>query len=492
MSLQPDKEGKLDYSAFQLNSSLADNLALLAEIFRDDVTFQQRELRSRTDATQYALLFCDGMVGTRLLNDDILKPVQESRLSRPGLKALMEQLLPANSAVLVTEVGAIVEAIVSGDSAVLMEGEAGAVVVNTKGYAVRAVSEPDDEKSLRGPREGFNESLMTNVSLLRRKLQTSDLKFKSLTLGTRSNTKAFLCYLDSLADKSVLAELERRLADVCVDGVLDVNYLQEYIKDGRRSIFKTCGSTEKPDIVAAKLLEGRIALILDGTPIVLTVPYLFIENFQAADDYYIGFYFGSLGRLLRLIGFLITISAPAVYISLVAFHPEMIPTQLMISMAAAISKVPFPTVVECVMMLLVFEVLRETGIRTPGKIGQALSVVGALIVGQAAVEARLVSAPVVIIVALTGITALMIPRMGTAVLVMRGLLLLGAAFFGYYGYIMVLLALFFYLCGMKSFGLDYLSQMLSYSPPGGQDIYIRRAMPGQRRRPLGMSRDGER
>ena len=495
MSCLADKTGNIDYGKFSLSEDIEASLSIFQEIFSEDSTFQYRYLGNRSNSgVRCAVLFLDGMCDTRIINEDIIEPIISAVLeSAPNLtQKILDTVIAGNTADKDSDIQKLVDGILSGDTVVLVHGDTSAIIVNSKGFVLRSISEPDDEKSLRGPREGFTESLMLNTSMLRRKLQTSDLKFKSKSFGSRSNTKAFLCYLDSLVDRNILAELERRLDAIAVDGVLDVNYIQEHIKDSRHSVFKTCGSSEKPDIVAAKLLEGRVALILDGTPIVMTVPYLFIENLQVADDYYTSFYFGTISRLLRVLGFMITISVPAIYVALIAFHPEMIPTSLLLSMSAAVSKVPFPTVVECVGMLLVFEVLRETGIRTPNKIGQALSIVGALIVGQAAVEARIVSAPVVIVVALTGITGLMVPRLTGAVIAIRFLFITAAACLGFYGYILALLVLFFYVTSMKSFGVDYTSQLFTYNPAQLKDIYIRAPMPLIRSRPLWLSQDSER
>jgi len=495
LSYSADKKGTIQYSQPGLSEDLGTSLAIFEEIFTDDVTFQLREFSCRSDnRVRCATLYLDGMISSRIINEDIIQPITLAHLENtPGLfQTILTSVIVGGEITQESDMDSIIKALLYGDTILLVHGFAQAIVVGSKGFTVRSISEPDDEKSLRGPREGFTESVMMNASMVRRKLQTSDLKFKSRTFGTRSNTRAFICYLDSLVDKGILAELEARLDRICIDGALDINYIQEHIKDSPRSIFKTCGNTEKPDVVAAKLLEGRVAIILDGTPIVLTVPYLFIENLQVTDDYYTNFYYGNIGRILRILGFFITISAPAVYVSLVSFHPEMIPTGLMLSIAAANSKVPFPTVVECMGMLAVFEILRETGIRTPNKIGSALSIVGALIVGQAAVEARIVSAPVVIIISLTGITGLMVPRMSGAVIFLRFALIAAAACLGFYGYFLALITLFFYITGLDSFGVDYSSQLFSYNPAHLKDIYLRPSMSRMNTRPLTFNNDVER
>jgi spore germination protein KA len=258
-----------------------------------------------------------------------------------------------------------------------------------------------------------------NLSMLRRKLRTTDLKMEYKTFGTRSKTKACICYLGSLVNKDVLAELNKRLESFSIDGTLDVNYISEMIRDAPISPFKTIGSTERPDVVAAKLLEGRVALFLDGTPVVLTMPIFFIESFQSDDDYYLNYYFASIGRILRIMAFFIATSIPAIYIALVDFHQEMLPTPLLISISAARQGVPFPTVVEAICMLAVFELLRESGSRMPTMMGQALSIVGSLVIGQAAVEAKIVSAPIIIIAAASGIAGLMIPRLKGAIILLR-------------------------------------------------------------------------
>ena len=495
MAYAADSKGIIDYSQKPLIGKLDDDISVFSEIFTDDVTFVHRSFYCLSSPeVKCVVLYLDGMINTKTINDNIIEPVVQGNLmvSERLWDDIMSGTIRANDVKEKSDIGELVKALLYGDAIILLEGYAKGMIANAKGFATRSISEPDDEKSIRGPREGFTEALMLNSSLIRRKIQTSDLKFKPKSFGARTSTRAFLCYLDSLVDKRILADLEKRLEMVQIDGVLDANYIQEFIKDSPRSLFEMVGNTEKPDIAAAKILEGRIAIMLDGTPIVLTVPNLFVENLQAADDYYTNFYYGSIGRILRMSGFLLTISAPALYVALIAFHPEMIPTSLMLSLARSINQSPFPTVLECIGMLIVFEVLRETGIRTPDKIGQALSVVGALIVGQAAVEARIVSAPVVIVVAFTGITGLMVPRMSGAVIALRFALIVISALLGFYGYLLGMVALLLYLGSLKSFGIDYTSQMYSADWSEMRDIYVRSPLTLMKDRPLFMSSDQKR
>ena len=488
----PEFAGQYDFDSVSLTRDLSRNTELLNSFFEGDETFIVREAVNRFNpALSYCLYFSDGMVSTGIINDNLLRPLINTDLSglAPSDDAVCANILQGNDTKKTGDLKDIIEAIVGGDTFVMVNGQDSGVVVNTKSFNVRSIAEPEDEKSLRGPREGFSELIMTNISLIRRKLKTCDLKFAFQTLGTRSNTRVCVCYLDSLIDKKVLKTLEERLSKIEIDGILDSNYIAEYIRDRPFSIFKTIGTSEKPDVVAARLLEGRIALLVDGSPIILTVPYLFVENFQSPDDYYLNFYFATIGRALRCISFFITISVPALYIALVAYHQEMIPTTLLMSISMAAKGVPMPAIVECTGMLVVFELLRETGVRMPNKTGQALSIVGALVVGQAAVEARIVSAPMVIVVAVTGITGLMMPRINAASIILRMITLLSSAFFGLYGYYFAMIAFAIALLSMRSFDVDYTSQMFSFRFKDSKDTYIRAPMFLMKARPHFLSKN---
>ena len=276
---------------------------------------------------------------------------------------------------------------------------------------------------------------MMNLSLVRRKLKTHQLKFKFKVLGSRSNTKACICYIEGLANKAILAELEKRLAEINLDGILGVNFINELIKNAPLSPFKTIGRTERPDVIAGKLLEGRVAMIVDGTPVALTLPFIFIEYFQANDDYYTNFFFASFSRIVRIVSFFFTISVPAIYLALTTFHQEMLPTSLLLSISAARQGVAFPTIIELLILGLAFEILKEAGIRMPTVIGEALSIVGALFLGQAAVEARIVSAPMVIVTGFTAVAGLMIPGMSGLIIILRVVFVIMVTLIGFYGYI---------------------------------------------------------
>lgn len=476
-----------------LAHSLDKNIATLKQLFTDVDILKLRYIQNtHTPQLKYCIAYCDGVVNSAIINDSIMKPLQLSDAAQPGqglIDTLMNQVLQINEAEKTNRLQDIIEAVTYGDTILFAEGAAQAIILNTKSFALRAVGEPDSEKTLSGPREGFTESLLSNLSLLRRKIRSHELKMHFLNLGRRTRTTACVCYIDSIANKQVLAELYRRLETIDIDGVLDTNYITELIKDARWSPFRTTGYTERPDTVTGKLLEGRIALFLDGTPVVLTVPYLFIENLQSNEDYYLNFYYASFSRLMRILGFILTVCVPGLYIGIVAFHHELMPTSLLISIASERQTVPLPATLEAFLMLIVFDILKETGIRMPSNVGQALSIVGALVIGQAAVEAKLVAAPMIIVVAITGITSLLVPKLNAPVIYIRFFLLLLASCFGLYGMFLGMAAVFAHMLNLFSFGIPQFSFSGNLRFQDLKDVPVRSAWSFMHTRPEMIAED---
>lgn len=490
---RPDTEttGESKQGEGALAKELEKNMDRVKEIFRDDDTVIFREFANQAQpAIRCVACFVDGMVNNTLVNENIIKPVMLNTLLKASAQTLdniQMQVLFSNDVKKSEDIDEIIQAVLYGDTALFVDGFPQALIINSKGWQMKSISEPDAEKALRGSHEGFIESILVNTSLIRRRIKNSQLKFKFQEMGTRSHTKVCLCYIENLIDPKTLEELQQRLSKINMDGVLDSNYLAENIKDSKWSLFKTIGVTERPDSVAGKLLEGRVAILVDGSPEVLTVPYLFIENFQASDDYYINYYFSSIGRTIRVLSFLVSISIPAVYVALVNFHKEMIPTSLVVSIAQSHAGVPFPTIIECVLMLMIFEVIREAGLRMPSNIGQALSLVGALVIGQAAVEANIISAPMVIVVAGTAISGLINTRLKGATIIIRLEFIVLASIIGLYGYAFGMIWLLIHLLSIKSFGINYLSQGLSFHTQDQKDIFIRGPWWMMKKRPNFMS-----
>ena len=460
-----------------ISSSLDRNVDTIIKLFEDVEILRLKYITNNHDSRlNYCIVYCDGVVDNAIINDSIIKPLMLSSVPVAGkssVDTVMQKIVQINDSEKADKLSDIVESISYGDTVLFIDGAADAVVFNTKGFKTRAITEPDSEKNLNGPREGFTESLMTNLSLIRRKVLTPELKMKFRTLGRRTRTRVCICYMDGLVNKEVLAELNRRLDKIDIDAVLDTNYITELIRDARMSPFRTTGYTERPDVVIGKLLEGRIAILLDGTPFVLTVPYLFIENFQSSEDYYLSFFYTSLSRSLRIIGFLLTIAIPALYIAVVAFDQEMMPLQLFINIAAERASVPLPASLEAFIMLIVFDILRETGVRMPTNIGQALSIVGALVIGQAAVDAKLVASPMIIVVAMTGITSLLVPKMNAPIIYLRVLLLMLSSIFGFFGFVLGAAGILIHVINLRSLGIPQASPSAKLQFQDIKDSFIR-------------------
>jgi len=468
---------------FSLSQSLDENIAALTTLFENDDTLVLRPLQS-ANGRRLCVVFLEGMVDSQLIGLAVVRPLCAATI--PDAWANCEALIDvvqSDETKAFQGADEALRALMLGDLLVFMDAAAGVLMCNAKGGERRGVTEADSERNLRGPRDSFTESAIVNFTLIRRRLQTPDLKCEMRSIGRRSNTMVCICYLEGIADAKILEELKGRLDKIDIDGVLESNYIEEYIKDSRYSPFKTVGATERPDIAAANLLEGRVLVLVNNTPMVLSLPFLFVENFQANDDYYLGPWFSTFGKWLRLLSFLLSTCMPAFYIAAVCYHNEMIPGILLFNIAKATKNIPFTAVMEAVIMLLIFEILREAGARMPTKLGQALSIVGALILGQAAVNSGIVSDSMVIVVALSGITSLMVPRLAEPAILLRFAYLGAAAVFGLYGLFFGLLAVFVHLVSLSSFGVFYLEGFDATRSRHMRDIFWRAPLWLMRLRP---------
>ncbi len=481
-----------DYQNREISKHLKDNIALFQGIFLNDIALRMKRIKVRS-VQEYdcACFYMDGMIDTEILNDSVIRPLltrKTERFEGSLTEFVTDQILYASEVKSESNVAELLRAVLYGDTVLFLDGCFQALIINTKGWETRSIMEPEQERVLQGPREGFCETAMNNLAMLRRKLLTPDLCIKMFRIGRRSDTQVYICYLDTLADKKLLNRLTERIKKIDMDGVLDINYIAEQVRDNPSSPFKTTGATERPDVVAARLLEGRVAVMVDGSPVVMTVPYLFSENFQSDEDYYLNTLIASVNRLIRCIGFFISVTIPGFFVAAVTFHKELLPTSLAITVSKLRSGVPFPVVVECLLLLFIFEVLKESGVRMPQSLGHALSVVGGLVVGEAAVSAKLISAPMLIIVALSGISGLMIPRLEEAVIYMKFILVIVSAFFGMYGYIAVSLVYLIHILNLQSLGVSYVLSLQKADFQSLKDTGIRAPWSKMIRRPA-FSRD---
>ena len=465
-----------DYIGILLSKDFEKNTQKIEDILKNNCILFKRTIKVGHTGMRCRLYYMDGMVNASLIDDSVIRPLVSSSLEDKNFCTadfLLSNILFTGDAKPITDLGEILRSILYGDTILILEENKTAIVVDSKGWRTRGVSEPVDERVLQGPREGFDEAAMLNMALIRRKLVTPDLCTEMLRIGRRSSTLVFICYLGSLADKNTVNRIRKQIKEIDIDGVLDSNYIAEIIKKPKYSLFKTIGTTERPDIVAARLLEGRIAVIVDGTPVVLTIPYLFCENFQSDEDYYLNFLVSSVGRCLRYICFFLAVGVPAVFTALCTHHFDLLPTSFSLTLIRLRGGVPFPSVIECLLLIFVFEILKETGVRMPQSLGHALSIVGGLVVGQASVEAGIISAPMLIAVALSGIAGLMIPRLKGAVFYLKVLFTVMGALFGLYGIFILAALVTLKVLSLDSFGTDYTLPLIKPNLQNLKDTVIR-------------------
>jgi spore germination protein len=452
-----------------VSKELKKNLSRIKETLKDcdDVVYREFSV-GINQRHKLALVYIDGMINKDLISDNVLKSLlQEAREVKPdpeGFRRDFYQLVKRGniSATEIKEVDTLNEAIdniLIGETILILDKYTKIIVIGSRGWPVRSVSETVTETVIRGPRDGFTETAKVNTSLVRRRIRDPKLKLKYMQIGVRSKTDVAVMYIEDIADEKLVQEVKRRLENIEIDSILESSYIEQLIEDSTLSPFPQIENTERPDAVAASLYEGRIAIIIDNTPFALLVPATITTFLQSSEDYYDRWVISSLVRIVRYSATLVALLLPSLYIALTSFHPDMLPTQLALYVAATRTTVPFPAFVEALIMEITIEFLREAGTRLSGPIGTTIGIVGGLVIGQAAVEAGIVSPLMVIIVALTTIASFVLPSYGFAAAfrVMRFIFIGFAAALGLYGIMLGLILMGSHLVNLKSFGVPYMS-----------------------------------
>jgi spore germination protein KA len=463
-----------------LKSHLEENIKLFREVFDRCSDVQYRFLETSIFPRQVALIYIEGMVDKNLISQHAVRNLLEMDLipvSRAGdlLDLFKEKILPMAQ---VEETGDALKAsegVLAGDALLLIDGCPRGLILGVKGFEIRAIEESASEQVVRGPRDGFVENIRVNTTLLRRRLKSSRLKLESFQIGVYSKTDIIIAYIDGLVEPGVLEEVKKRLSRMDIDAVLESSYLEEFVEDAPWSPFPQINSTERPDKVAGGLLEGQVAILVDNTPFALLVPMTFPLFLHASEDYYTRHLFASFTRLVRFGALNIALLLPSLYIAIVTFHQEMLPTPLLLSLAAGRERTPFPAFLEALLMETTFEILREAGVRLPRPVGQATSIVGALVIGDAAVTAGLVSPAMVIVVGLTALASFIIPTVpgSFSIRLLRFPIMFLAASLGLYGVMVALMAILIHLCSLRSFGVPYLSPLAPTEIGALKDSFVR-------------------
>ncbi|NIK21851.1 spore germination protein [Paenibacillus lupini] len=467
----------------ELHAENEENAELTLDLNQNEMTF--RDIFENCSDINFRKICLDGqekqlviylatLVNEELIDDHILRPILDNAI------------ISAGSTKQSSNVNEIVRQLLDGHAAILTGTDNKAVLVKANGVKQRSLEEPSSEPVIRGPRDGFIENISTNIGLLRARLKTPRLKMEAVTIGSLSQTQVVLSYITGVATETLIDEVRERVKRIRIDAILDSGYIEEFIEDLPYSPFPQVHSSERPDVVTAELLEGKIAILVDNSPFVLMVPMTFWTGLQASEDYYVRWPIATFVRWIRFLFIFIAIFAPSLYVAVTTFHQEMIPTNLVLSIASSREAVPFPAMFEALSMEIVFEALREAGIRLPKQIGQAISIVGALVIGQAAVQAGIISAPVVIIVSITGIATFAIPRYNFAsgIRLLRFPILFLAGTLGLYGIVLGFLCIVLHVASLRSFGVPYLAPLGPITVTSLKDILIRVPIWARGPRPL--------
>ena len=474
---------KINPGQTRISKSLDLNLNNLREVFHlpknKDVVI--REFSVPIDGlTRAAIIYIDGAADTKLIDGYVLQPlmllsnINQVKDGDP-IETVKNLLVPANQFTDAKNIQDIIDGVVNGDTAILLDNSDTALTVETKGWPTRAISDPQTEKVTQGPHDSFNESFRQSLALIRKRVRSNALVTEYFKIGWRSHTDLALIYLEGVINPKLVREMRKRLKMIKIAYVTDTGIIQQFISDSPYSVIPTSLATERPDRVAAFLNEGHLVIVMDGSPFAIIAPITIWGLLHSPEDYYLNPVVGTFTRIIRTISFFVGVMTPAFYIAVTNYHPEMIPSDLLLAIASSRENVPFPVIVEVLLMEFSFELIREAGVRIPSILGPTIGIVGALILGQAAVQANIVSPILVIVVAVTALSSFTIPNIAFSytVRIMRFVFIFLAAVVGFFGIAFGLLILTYMVTGLKSLGVPILSPVAPFKPKSG-DIVIRR------------------
>ncbi|QTL99242.1 spore germination protein [Iocasia frigidifontis] len=490
-----NKKTKKTGSVLSISKNLNKNISKIKDDFghSSDLVINYFKLDKNKDLI-CANIYIDSLVDRSTINNlssELTKLKYEYCNSKPEISfdVLMNYFSGLTDSIDSYDYDTLYENILAGNTVFLIDCYDKFFTVLTKNDEARSVTEPTSQTVIRGPKDGFTEKINKNIQLIRERIRNKNLKIENLSIGSITKTRVSIMYINKIARDEIVQEIRNRLDQIEIDGILESGYIEELIKDNRYTIFPTFINSEKPDSIVGALLEGKVAILINGTPFVLTAPALMIDFLHSSEDFYHNYIVSSMLRFFRFIAFFLTLLVPSLYIAITSFHQEIIPTSLLISIAAQREGVPFPALVEALLMELTFEIIREAGIRMPRAIGPAISIVGALVLGEAAVNAGIISSVMVIVVSITAISSFAIPyyEMANAARVIRFILMFLAGLLGLYGIFMGLIVLVLHLCNIKSITVPYLTPIAPKIKGGYKDTILRFPVWAMKYRPKGIS-----
>lgn len=473
-------------------ASLKDTEKLINDVLGSNDDFQVKHLKIFGQFPA-AVFYFSNLVNQEIINKDILRPlmyVPEHLINREKplnklIDIIMNETLYQGQAKVEESLETLLSVILRGETVIFVDGISEAIHISTKEVEHRSITQPETEQVILGPREGFIENIDINLSMLRYRLPTADFQVKTMKIGRLTKSTVCFCYLKGIANETVVKEVEKRLLAIDVDAIMDAGYLEQLIEDNHFTPFPQIQTTERPDKTVANLAEGRVAILVDGSPFTLLVPVVFNQFYQTTEDYSSRFLMGTFARIARLLALVFSLIFPSLYVSLISFNPELLPTEFAVAVAGGRSGVPYPAVIEVLIIEISMEILREATVRLPRQVGGALSIVGVLVVGQAAVDAGLASPITVVVIALTTIGSFATPAY-TAAFALRMLrfpIMILAGIFGLYGVMIGIILTFNHLLSLKSFGVPYMAPVSPGNKEGMKDVVTRSQIQSMSTRP---------
>lgn len=457
----------------------------ISGVLMDDLVYLRAQFGVSADLTirritvcglETAIVTIEGMVDRHMMADAVILPLTRMTgtfTPTALLTRIRDEVIGFVDMLQVSTMEELMNLVASGFGAILVDGAPFAVLGGLQNFMIRSVSEPSTEVTVRGSREGFTEAIRVNLSMIRRRMKTPDLVFDMMEAGSTSHTAVCLCYMKDRVSDQLLAHVRAQIEALPLDAVLDAGYIQPFLDSRPRGLFSAVNTTERPDTLCAKILEGRIGVLVDGTPFVLVVPYLFMEHFQSMDDYALNPYYASFLRIIKYAAFFVALFLPGLYVAVGTYHAEMLPPTLLMTFLKAEQSTPFPLTVEALLIHFLFEIMREAGLRFPKSVGHAVSIVGALVIGESAVRAGLIGAPMVIVVALTALCSFVLPSLYGPIAILRFAYIVLGGSLGLYGVMLGACLLLVSMAAMHVQSIPFLAPISPFSIRAMRDVFIR-------------------
>ncbi|HJD00507.1 spore germination protein [Candidatus Arthromitus sp. SFB-turkey] len=453
--------------------NLDESISYLKNLFKDntDIIFREFEVKNR----KCLILYIDGMADRNIINNFVMETLLDSNRDFWDLNENLEKMLTVSDMKKSLSLKNVVVSVLSGETAIFIDGKTEAYIIATRSWPNRGVSEPSGESVIRGARDGFTETIRFNTALIRRRIRDTRLKVESTTVGVRSKTDVAIVYIDDIVNNDILNDVKKKLENIDIDAILDSGYIEQLIEGDRWNIFPQVQATERPEVVSSAIYEGKVCIVVDNSPFVLITPTTFSNLFQTPDDYNLRWIYSSFSRIIRFVALIISLVLPSLYVAVTSFHTSIIPTKLAYSIASSRQGIAFPPIFEAIIMEVFLAFLLEAVVRLPKAIGSTIGIVGGLIIGQAAVSAGLVSPVMIVVVALTIISGFMSPNyeITLSIRIFRILYIIMSGIIGFYGIILGTFIFLTYLLRMDSFGVPYLSPIVNMRKKDFKDIFVK-------------------